>query len=124
MYLGVYSDTDTACVRPLKDWPGVMRDHPDVQDKTDPLLSLLPNIYDFLSGTTPQTEEQDADTARRNHESSRIRTLEEFDPPKLIVSVEAEHWGPGTRNWEDTGFARGIQVVQVSLILIDRYHHR
>jgi hypothetical protein len=38
-----------------------------------------------------------------------------WEPPKLIVAVEFDYWGPNAeKTWTEIGYSRGFQIVQVS----------
>ncbi|ORY25623.1 hypothetical protein BCR39DRAFT_471209 [Naematelia encephala] len=81
---GVYTDTDTACVRPLSQW-AVSPDRPT----THPLAQSLPTLLE-LADESLSTQE---------------------DSPALIVALEADAPDLNT-DWRGESFVRGIQVVQ------------
>lgn len=114
--LGVYTDTDTACVRRLFDWPGIRENHWEITTKTDPVLSFLPNVYDMLSVASKQYTQHGSDADPVRDVRKRMVELEAFEPPKLVVALEYDHWTPGSQDWRELGFSRGMQFVQVNFV--------
>ncbi|KAJ9124622.1 hypothetical protein QFC24_002989 [Naganishia onofrii] len=40
-----------------------------------------------------------------------------WEPPKLIVAVEFDYWGPhATKTWTEIGYSRGFQIVQWTML--------
>lgn len=107
---GVYTDTDTACVRPLRDWPGIARHHVDETIKTDSTLSLLSSMPGLLASAPRDTGEETVEDL-----AERMARMEQWEPPKLIIALEHDHWKSGVQNWREAGHSRGMQFVQVGL---------
>ena len=84
---GVYTDTDTACVRPIAEW--LAQVHAPTKF---PLLSALPELV-RLANSAPIGKTD--------------------DEPSLLVSVEFDGNG---QDWRGMGLARGLQVVQWTLL--------
>ncbi|KAJ9112273.1 hypothetical protein QFC19_000692 [Naganishia cerealis] len=124
---GLYTDTDTACVRPIRQWPGIRENHWDLMWKTDPLLASLPHMHDLLSVAT--SSDRRGNIRNGTHDVSRDRELDaiqswikdsernSWEPPKLIVAVEFDYWGPrAAETWTEIGYSRGFQIVQWTML--------
>ncbi|KAJ9095653.1 hypothetical protein QFC21_005525 [Naganishia friedmannii] len=113
---GVLRDTDTACVRPIRDWPGIRENHWEITTKTDPILSVLPNVYDLLSVASIHDTRHDTESISTGGVRNRMAELEAFEPPRLVVALEYDHWVPGSQDWRELGFSRGMQFVQWTMM--------
>lgn len=129
--VGVYTDTDTACIRPIIRWPGIRESHWDLKDITDPLLVSLPHMADLVAQAENRSTRYEVRSGEKEpveikvtpSEAIRNRLaelkLDAWDPPKLIIGVEFDYWGPAAqKHWTESTYSRGMQIVQVSLILI------
>ncbi|WVQ83100.1 hypothetical protein IAT38_005238 [Cryptococcus sp. DSM 104549] len=90
---GVYTDTDTASVLPISQWgkdPTTTSPHP--------LLTALPHLLAISSPSSPADLFPSADS-----------------PPALLVSLEVDAPNSGV-DWKSESFARGIQVVQWTIM--------
>ncbi|KAK4684830.1 hypothetical protein P7C73_g5330, partial [Tremellales sp. Uapishka_1] len=96
---GVYTDTDTACVRPISSWAS----SPDTT-LTHPLIISLPHLIDLASTASSEPE--------------RYTTGDEA--PSLVVAIESDAVSDG-KNWRGESFVRGIQIVQWTLLA--KPHH-
>ncbi|KAL7423036.1 hypothetical protein Q5752_002335 [Cryptotrichosporon argae] len=94
---GVYTDTDTACVRPIRDWATS-----PASPALPPLLAALPelaHLADPSSFPSPDAAAAaDADAG-----------------PGLLVALEADAPRSGA-DWRAQHFTRGLQVVQWTLL--------
>ncbi|KAJ9114684.1 hypothetical protein QFC22_005560 [Naganishia vaughanmartiniae] len=114
---GVYTDTDTACVRPLRDWPGIREDHWEITTKTDSILSFLPHVYDLLSVASAQnTWHHNTESSPMGNVRDRMAELSTFEPPRLVVALEYDHWASGSQGWREMGLSRGMQFVQWTMM--------
>ncbi|KAJ9114686.1 hypothetical protein QFC22_005562 [Naganishia vaughanmartiniae] len=126
---GVYTDTDTACIRPIIRWPGIRENHWDLKDITDPLLMSLPHMADLLAQTENNTVKYEVQPGEKEPvqvkvtpaEAIRNRLtelkLDAWDPPKLVIGVEWDNWGPSaTAHWTEKAYARGMQIVQSTIM--------
>ncbi|KAJ9099326.1 hypothetical protein QFC21_004207 [Naganishia friedmannii] len=124
---GLYTDTDTACVRPIRQWPGIRESHWDLMWKTDPLLASLPHMSDLLTVATSSAVRGNVrnDTAdiTRGPELDAVQSWikdyerNSWEPPKLIVAVEFDYWGPhAAKKWTEIGYSRGFQIVQWTML--------
>lgn len=102
-------------MRPLRDWPGIRENHWEIVTKTDPMLSLLPNVYNLLSDAHHERDSISDPSDVRNG----LAALEAFEPPRLVVALEYDHWAPESKDWRGMGFSRGMQFVQVSTVAIN-----
>nr|XP_018262276.1 uncharacterized protein I303_05292 [Kwoniella dejecticola CBS 10117]OBR84434.1 hypothetical protein I303_05292 [Kwoniella dejecticola CBS 10117] len=90
---GVYTDTDTACIRPISQWgDSAVKHHAD-----SPLIEALPQLLS-LSKSAGRTDPE-------------IAGVEEDDSPSLIIALENDSPASGS-DWEADTFVRGLQVVQ------------
>lgn len=93
--------------------------------KTDPLLASLPHLYDLL--TIAASSDIQGHSLNGTHNTLRHRKVDavqswikdnernSWEPPKLIVAVEFDYWGPhAVKTWTEIGYSRGFQIVQVS----------
>ncbi|KAJ9114680.1 hypothetical protein QFC22_005556 [Naganishia vaughanmartiniae] len=121
--MGVYTDADTACIRPLRQWPGIREDHWELKDITDPWLSISPHMFDLISQTasssTPRRNETDEQESAPLSAVEKIRNrmdelkLDFWEPPALVVAVEFDYWGPRAKDsWTHWDYSRGMQIVQ------------
>lgn len=114
---GVYTDTDTACVRSIKDW-GTNAD----LHTTSPLISALPTLLSLLESDRSCHDDSpsSASTCSPTISSSNDQAIIKDQPPNMILALEmdAPHMG---NDWREETFARGIQVVQWTL-LSQAYH--
>lgn len=94
---GVYTDTDTACVRSLKDWPGLYTSSPGFRTLNDPFLATTPLIFRIAAGETVD------------------EVLKEYEEPSLVIAFEHDQWVQD-KDWRELGHARGMQFVQVSRV--------
>ena len=88
---GVYTDTDTACIRSIPEWA----EHPD-EPSVHPLLTSLPHLV-RLADQSPIEEASG-------------------DGPSLLVSIEHDSSMTGDPNWREVNIARGLQVSQWTIL--------
>jgi hypothetical protein len=92
--------------------------------KTDPLLASLPQMYDLHSVATSSEMRENSSNGTgaisRGQELDAVETWindyerNSWEPPKLIVAVEFDYWGPtAEKTWTEIGYSRGFQIVQV-----------
>jgi alpha 1,6-mannosyltransferase len=91
---GVYTDTDTACVRPIDDWAL----HPD-QKQSHPLLDSLPDLIRLIDEKTETVGTKD----------------EGGGGPSLLVSIEADARHTG-QDWRKDTLVRGLQIAQWTIL--------
>lgn len=109
-----YTDTDTACVRPLRDWPGIHQAHADQKTMTDAILSLLPGIPELLeTASNFQRRRRTENNQVLDVLVDQMNALEQHDPSSLIVALEHDHWASHAQDWRELGHSRGMQFVQV-----------
>ncbi|KAF8321526.1 hypothetical protein DL93DRAFT_2163145 [Clavulina sp. PMI_390] len=89
---GIYTDTDTALVKPFDEWAG------GAEDVTDQVLTTIPYVAKNPSSL--------ASIAISSGSSSS--SLPQGGPPALIVSIEKSN----SPSWRSQNMARGLQVVQ------------
>ncbi|OCF54827.1 hypothetical protein L486_07482 [Kwoniella mangroviensis CBS 10435] len=89
---GIYTDTDTACIRPISEWGK----NPIKYQSDNPLIEALPQLSSLSSSST--------------HERYPI-SVEADDAPSLIVALEVDSPASNT-DWRSETFVRGIQIVQ------------
>jgi hypothetical protein len=93
--------------------------------KTDPLLAALPQMHDLhaiasSSNTLHTSNNRTRDNSRRGEHNPIEAWINDYElnawePPKLIVAVEFDYWGPhADKTWTEIGYSRGFQIVQVS----------
>ncbi|WRT67852.1 uncharacterized protein IL334_004826 [Kwoniella shivajii] len=88
---GVYTDTDTACVRPISEWGKNAIKHNSI----NPLIEALPQLISL---------------SNQNHLYNIDSPIED-DSPSLIVALEIDSPASGS-DWRSETFVRGIQIVQ------------
>jgi hypothetical protein len=101
-----------------------------LKDITDPLLTSLPHMADLLAQAENNTvryefrpgEEEPVEVRVTPSEAILNRLaelkLDGWEPPKLVIGVEFDSWGPSASvHWTERTYARGMQIVQVSLIM-------
>ncbi|KAJ9103729.1 hypothetical protein QFC21_002189 [Naganishia friedmannii] len=122
---GIYTDTDTACIRPIIRWPGIRESHWDLKDITDSLLTSLPHMedllmqaeqegdkYTVLPGGAKPMEVKVTPSEAICDRMAKLK-LDAWDPPRLVVGVEFDDWGPSAKeHWSKGSLARGMQIVQ------------
>lgn len=109
----MYTDSDTMCLQSLRHWPGLAERDLGSSEITDHFLSTLPQMDDlrFRSSQHPAKHWRRLSA----HGYVSFTPSDFWQPPKLIVAVEAENWGPMMdESWTTTGWSRGFQIVQVS----------
>lgn len=89
--------------------------------KTDPVLASLPQMYNLHSvATCHGTWQSRSNLSSGRHYDAVESWIDDhernsWEPPKLIVAVEFDYWGPNAeRTWTEIGYSRGFQIVQVS----------
>ncbi len=87
---GVYTDSDTACVRPIQDW-GQNPDHPSLH----PLLTSLPHLVRLADQSTHSPPPDDG--------------------PSLLVAVEIDAQQQ-EMDWRGDGLHRGLEMVQWTIL--------
>lgn len=102
---GVYTDVDTACVRPLDSWPGLVSRDEKIKSVMDPLLHSMPTLLQLCSGDSTT----DVQVIVGSH-----------DPPRLVIALEHDQWAQ-SNDWRQMGHSRGMQFVQWTLL--SRPHH-
>ncbi|WWC70845.1 uncharacterized protein I206_104797 [Kwoniella pini CBS 10737] len=90
---GVYTDTDTACIRPISQWgSNALNFH-----FNNPLIEALPQLLSL---------------SKDNENSKYPNELENIeDSPSLIIALENDSPASGS-DWKADTFVRGLQVVQ------------
>lgn len=88
---GVYTDTDTACVKPVSEWAS----NPSLLHSSDPILNAIPALTALATAQTG--------------------SLEGDSGPGLLVAIETDSLATGA-DWRDETFARGLQIVQWTLM--------
>jgi len=94
---GVYTDTDTACVRPIDDWatnPEKRQDHP--------LLESLPYLWRIV---------EQGDKIPGNISDQ----IPGDDRPSLLVALEADAKHTG-QDWRKDSLVRGLQIAQWTIL--------
>lgn len=118
---GIYTDSDTSCVRPLLEWPGLQGNSPNAHILSDPLFTLAPYLLSLSPSPPPASDERDDDdtpdpsilSPKMLQEAISASLDDALGMPQLIVAVEFD--APYTKfNWVERGYARSIQFVQVS----------
>lgn len=125
---GIYTDSDTSCVRPLSEWPGLQTPSPNAHILSDPLFTLAPYLLSLSPDKNPANPTSEAE-APSNHPSSGqaeagVLTGEMLQEaisaslddatelPALVLAVEFD--APHTKaDWKKRGYARSMQFVQV-----------
>ncbi|KAJ9095649.1 hypothetical protein QFC21_005521 [Naganishia friedmannii] len=72
--------------------------------------------YEELPTGVHKDKAQYAESMSGKDVHNRMAELEAFQPPKLVVAIEFDSWGPGRRHWEEVGFSRGIQITQWTMM--------
>jgi hypothetical protein len=90
--------------------------HVDETTKTEPTLELLPGVSALLRSASRGTGQDVIESL-----AEEMAGMEAWGPPKLIIAVEHDHWRPGTWNWRDTGYSRGMQICQVGRVKLCHY---
>ncbi|EIW73490.1 hypothetical protein TREMEDRAFT_16005, partial [Tremella mesenterica DSM 1558] len=92
---GVYTDTDTACIKPIEEWT---REY-DIA-VVDPLVAALPTLARLAQPKVEEHEDEDMD---------------EDEEPALVIALENDVLYDGG-DWRQQTFARGLQIVQWTLL--------
>lgn len=102
---GIYTDTDTACVRPLSTWPGIDLRNKRYDTLGDAWLEVLPGLISLGSSVNTQTN------SKQGEEPPTLPDVEDLYgdvPINMIISLEYSD----LEGWKESPFVRGIQFVQ------------
>jgi hypothetical protein len=130
---GIYTDSDTSCVRPLSEWPGLQTPSPNAHILSDPLFTLAPYLLSLSpdkNPTNPKSKEEapssqlasgEADAGVLNGEMLQEAISASLDDatelPALVLAVEFD--APHTKaDWKKRGYARSMQFVQVRFTIV------
>ncbi|CDZ97410.1 Glycosyltransferase, DXD sugar-binding motif [Phaffia rhodozyma] len=95
---GVYTDIDTACVRPIEEWGKT-----DMEDKTAGIFRVVPKLASLWN--------PNGDKPSKVSVNMKPTVL---PPPSLVVSIEHDSLQSDS-NWRALTFGRGLQIVQWTL---------
>jgi alpha 1,6-mannosyltransferase len=130
---GIYTDSDTSCVRPLSEWPGLQTPSPNAHILSDPLFTLAPYLLSLSpdkNPANPKSEEEapsnqpstgQADAGVLSGEMLQEAISASLDDanelPALVLAVKFD--APHTKaDWKKRGYARSMQFVQVRSITV------
>lgn len=95
---GVYTDTDTACVRPISDWA----QNPN-KPVINPLLTSLPHLVRLIEQSLFTGADKDG-----GDDGSETG-------PSLVVAIEGD-CKQDEGDWRGDGLVRGLQVAQWTIL--------
>lgn len=130
---GIYTDSDTSCVRPLLEWPGLQTPSPNAHILSDPLFTLAPYLLSLFPDKNPAKPESEEEAPSNQPSSGQTdvgvlsgEMLQEAisaslddatDLPALVLAVEFD--APHTKaDWKKRGYARSMQFVQVRFTIV------
>jgi alpha 1,6-mannosyltransferase len=130
---GIYTDSDTSCVRPLSEWPGLQSPSSNAQILSDPLFTLAPYLLSLSPDKNPANPKSEEEAPSNQPSSGQAdagvlngKMLQEAisaslddatELPALVLAVEFD--APHTKaDWKKRGYARSMQFVQVRFISI------